>query len=62
METRERVLKAVKEIEYIPNTLARSFVLQKTKTIGLLVTDIRNPFFMTVARRVENVAVKTILV
>ncbi|NSW76346.1 MAG: substrate-binding domain-containing protein [Candidatus Atribacteria bacterium] len=57
-ETRKRVLKAIEETGYIPNSLARSFTLQKTKTIGLVIADITNPFFTTLARGVENIAAK----
>ncbi|MBC7321261.1 substrate-binding domain-containing protein [bacterium] len=57
-ETREKVLKAIEELGYVPNSLARSFVLQKTKTIGLVITDITNPFFTTLARGVEDTAMK----
>ena len=57
-ETREKVLKAIEEIGYVPNSLARSFVLQKTKSIGLVITDITNPFFTTLARGVEDTAMK----
>ncbi|MEN3189293.1 MAG: LacI family DNA-binding transcriptional regulator, partial [Atribacterota bacterium] len=39
-DTRKRVLKAIEETDYIPNSLARSFTLQKTKTIGLVIVDI----------------------
>lgn len=39
-ETRNRVLKAVEELGYKPNYLARSLRLQKTKTIGLILEDI----------------------
>ncbi len=58
-ETRERVLKAIEELGYVPNSLARSFVLQKTRTIGLVITDITNPFFTTLARGVEDTAMKS---
>ena len=57
-DTRKRVLKAIEETDYIPNSLARSFTLQKTKTIGLVIVDIANPFFTTLARGVENIAAK----
>ena len=57
-ETRERVLKAIEEIGYVPNSLARSFVLQRTRTIGLVITDITNPFFTTLARGVEDTAMR----
>lgn len=55
-ETRERVEQAIDELGYIPNTLARSLRYKQTDTIGLVVTDITNPFFTTVARGVEDVA------
>ncbi|MEM3062908.1 MAG: LacI family DNA-binding transcriptional regulator [Nitrososphaerota archaeon] len=57
-ETRDKVLKAIEELGYVPNSLARSFVLQRTKTIGLVITDITNPFFTTLARGVEDTAMK----
>ncbi len=55
-ETRERVEAAILELGYIPNALARGLRFKKTSTIGLIVTDITNPFFTTIARGVEDVA------
>ncbi len=52
--TRERVLRIVKESNYIPNTMARSLVTRKTKTIGLIIPDIANPFFPELARGAED--------
>lgn len=40
VETKKRVLKIVKELDYKPNVLARSLRMQKTKTIGLIIEDI----------------------
>ena len=54
--TRERVETAVKELGYIPNTLARSLRSKKTRTLALVVTDITNPYFTLMARGVEDVA------
>lgn len=48
--TRKRVLNAVEELGYSPNKLARGLALRKTNTIGLVITDIENPFFGSVAR------------
>ncbi len=56
LETRERVEKAIKELGYVPNTLARSLRSRRTDTVGLMVTDITNPFFTTLARGVEDAA------
>lgn len=55
-ELRERVLTAVAELDYRPNLVARSLRSQQTKTIGLIVSDIRNPFFTAISRAVEDVA------
>lgn len=54
--TRERVQKAIVELGYVPNTLARSLRSRRTNTVALMVTDITNPFFTTLARGVEDVA------
>lgn len=53
-ETRERVNKAIQELGYVPNTLARSLRSRRTHTLALMVTDITNPFFTTLARGVED--------
>lgn len=55
-KTRARVEQAIAELGYIPNALARSLRFKQTRTIALIVTDITNPFFTTVARGVEDMA------
>src|SRR6266511_1372021 len=55
-ETRERVEQAIAELGYVPNALARYLRFKQTKTIALILTDITNPFFTTVARGVEDAA------
>src|SRR3982074_386294 len=55
-ELRERVLAAMRELDYTPNAAARMLTLKRSHTIGLIVSDIRNPFFASVARGVEDVA------
>jgi LacI family transcriptional regulator len=55
-ELRERVLSAMRELNYEPNAAARMLTRQRSDTIGLIVSDIRNPFFASVARGVEDVA------
>jgi LacI family transcriptional regulator len=55
-ETRERVEVAIAELGYVPNWLARGLRIKQTKTLALVLTDINNPFFTTVARGVEDVA------
>jgi LacI family transcriptional regulator, galactose operon repressor len=55
-ETRERVESAIAELGYVPNSLARGLRIKQTKTIGLILTDVTNPFWTTVARGVEDAA------
>ncbi|WP_183568253.1 LacI family DNA-binding transcriptional regulator [Mucilaginibacter sp. SP1R1] len=54
----ERVLKYVKEVGYKPNSLAKSLRTGKSNIIGLLVQDISNQFFATIARQIEDRAYK----
>src|SRR5689334_12607439 len=53
-DTRLRVEAAIRELQYIPNTISRSLRLKKTNTLALLVSDITNPFWTTVTRGVED--------
>lgn len=53
--TREKVKRIVKELNYRPNILAQSLITNKTKTIGLLVPDITNPFFSQIVRGIEDI-------
>lgn len=55
-ETLERVESAVAELGYVPNTLARSLRSKRTQTLALVITDITNPFFTSIARGVEDTA------
>jgi LacI family transcriptional regulator len=57
-ETRARVETAIGELGYVPNALARQLRSKRTKTIALVVSDISNPFFTTIARGAEDVAVR----
>ena len=54
--TRARVEAAIVELGYVPNTLARSLRSRRTNTLALVLTDITNPFWTTVARGVEDAA------
>jgi LacI family transcriptional regulator len=54
--TRGRVETAIDDLGYVPNRLARSLRLKRTHTLGLIVTDITNPFWPAVARGVEDTA------
>ncbi len=58
-DARSRVESAVAELGYVPNQLARGLRSKRTGTIALVVTDITNPFFTTMARGVEDAASDT---
>lgn len=55
-KTRQKVLGAIEQLNYRPNLIARSLRVQKSAKIGLLVSDIRNPFFTAIGRAVEDSA------
>ena len=57
-ETAQRILKIANEMNYQPNLAAKSLRSGKTKTIGLVVSDISNPFFSQLARVLEDEATK----
>ena len=57
-ETEEAILNAMKMLNYTPNDLARRLAGKKSKTIGLIIPNILNPFFPEVARAAEDTANK----
>ena len=57
-KTRSKVKRVLEELNYVPNHTARSLVLQKTKLLFLLITDITNPFYTTLSRGAEDAARK----
>lgn len=54
--TRRRVLTVSKRLRYQPSAVARGLVTRRTHTVGLLISDIANPFFIRAVRAVEDVA------
>lgn len=57
-ETEEAILNAMKMLNYTPNDVARRLAGKKSKTIGLIIPNILNPFFPEVARAAEDTANK----
>ncbi len=53
---RERVLAAARQLNFRPNAIARSLRSTGTRTVGLVVSDLLNPFFTELARSVEDTA------
>ena len=56
-ELAERVWKAIEEIGYLPNTQARALVSGRSRMLGLIVSEITNPFFPELVQEFENLAV-----
>lgn len=53
-KTKRLVLETAKELHYRPNQLAVSLIKKRSKTIGLIVSDIRNSFFSCLAKGIED--------
>ena len=54
--TRRRVLQAVEELNYHPNLNARTLAGGKSRTIGMIVSNVSNPFFVDVFRGLDSAA------
>lgn len=54
-DTKERILKAVKKLNYIPNASARALKMGKTSTFGLVIPDFNNPVYSQIITGIESV-------
>jgi len=54
----EKITKAMEELDYSPNTIARSLKVNRSFRVGLIVPDITNPFFGEIVKYAEKVANK----
>lgn len=57
-ETRNRVLRVAQQLNYTPSALARALVRDETRIIGVIVGDISDPYFSTIARGLSEVALE----
>jgi LacI family transcriptional regulator len=57
-ELAKRVWKAIEELDYYPNTQARSLVSGRSRLLGLVISEITNPFFPELIQGFEDVAVE----
>jgi LacI family transcriptional regulator len=55
-QTTQKVLEAARKYHYSPNRIARGLKLEKTETIGLIIPDIANPYFGSIAKTIEKEA------
>lgn len=53
-ETRRKIKKAMEELDYIPNELARNLFRKKTGIVAMMVPDISHPFFSSLAKYIEK--------
>jgi LacI family transcriptional regulator len=58
-DVKEKINNAIQELNYQPNIVAKSLRVQESRIIGLLVSDIANPFFSIVARGIEEELAKS---
>ncbi len=54
-----KVWSAIDEIGYVPNTQARALVSGRSRVLGLIVSDITNPFFPELIHGFEQVAIRS---
>ena len=55
-QLRKRVLSAIQRLDYKPNLVARSLKMRQTSMLGMVVTDITDPFFAQMIRGAEDAA------
>ena len=55
-ENRKKILEIIEENHYVPNGLAKSLVLQKTGTIGVVMDDLCNDFFFQLVHGLQDAA------
>ncbi len=53
-KTREKVLQVSRRLGYTPDGIAQRLATQRSRTIGIIVTDIENPFFATITKYLDE--------
>lgn len=54
--TRKKVLEVIERLDYRPNAVARGLASKKTTTVGVIIPDVSNMFFASLARGIDDVA------
>ena len=55
-ETASKIRRAIKKLSYRPNRIAQSLVTKSSRTIGVLISNISDPFFSPIVRGIEDIA------
>lgn len=55
-KTKEKVISTIKSLNYVPNAIAQSMKSKNTKTIGVVIGDVANPYFSELLHSIERVA------
>lgn len=58
-ETREKIQKAIEELGYVPNEIARSLILKTTSSVGIVVPGLTNLFFPTIVEKINKTLVNS---
>ena len=54
--TRKKVLEVIERLDYRPNAVARGLASKKTTTVGVIIPDVSNMFFASLARGIDDIA------
>ena len=54
-ETKEKILKIIEEVNYIPNGIARSLSSNKSNTVAVIIPDIQNSYFGDIIKGISNI-------
>ena len=54
--TRKKVLEVIDRLDYRPNAVARGLATKRTTTVGVVITDINNTYFSTLAKGIDDIA------
>lgn len=54
--TKDRVLSAIRELDYRPNALAKALLSKKTMSVGIIIPDISNPYYTEIVRGIQDIS------
>ncbi len=57
-KSREKIIRAIHDLEYVPNYVAKGMRMNQTQIVGLIVPDINNVYYSEVIQRAEEILEK----